>query len=158
MKNLIFVLIVLVFASCDNIEVPKGIDPIVKSTGEKVGSGPQIMETKPFSNPAIIYGSDFGNFFRTMYKHGNYDEMIKFTSKESLDEFGEDEVRDFYKNKIKFGYKIGKLLSSDANGDYITLNYNGDVIATKTVIRIIVKIENDSCKIVLPNKLKNFPS
>jgi len=157
MKNLIVVLLVILFASCDN-----NVETLA------VGSEPQIMDTtkdnvsneesKPFSNPAIIYGTDFGNFFRTLYKHGKYDDMIKFTSKESLDEFGEDEVRDFYKNKMKFGYEIGNPLSSNANGDYITLNYNGNIIATKTVIRIVVRIENDSCKIVLPNKLKNFPS
>ena len=87
-----------------------------------------------------------------------YDDMIKFTSRESINEFGEDVIRDFYKNKMKFGYEIGKPHSQNVEGNVITLNYNGNIIATKTVIRINVVVENDSCKIVLPDNLKNFPS
>lgn len=158
MKNLALILFVVLLASCsNNTEV---------RTDKTIGSGSKVFdkeiistaEVKPFSNPAIIYGTDFGNFFRTLYKQGKYDEMIKFTSTESLDKFGEDEVRNFYKNEMKFGYKIGKPHSQTTEGDVITLNYNGDIIATKTVIRINVVVENDSCKIVLPEKLKNFPS
>jgi len=159
MKNLVFVLLVVLIASCNNntelVADAVGSEPKVLDTTKDNAS---LEESKPFSNPAIIYGSDFGNFFRTLYKQGKYDDMIKFTSKESLELHGEDVVRNFYKNKMKFGYEIGKPHSQNVEGDVTTLNYNGNIIATKTVIRISVKLENDSCKIVLPKKLKRFPS
>lgn len=158
MKNLLLILSIVLLASCGNSDVSKDAVGSEQKVLHTVKDNVSSDEIKPFSNPAIIYGSDFGNFFRSFYKRGKYDDMIKFTSKESLELHGEDVVRDFYKNKMKFGYEIGKPNSMNTNGDYITLNYNGNIIATKTVIRIIVTLENDSCKIVLPKKLKRFPS
>jgi len=160
MKNLLLVLLITFVTSCNFVDIAPGvpIDTSIESTVDSPKDSVYLDESKPFSNPAIIYGSDFGNYFRTLYKLGKYDDMIKFTSKESLDEFGEDVVRNFYENEMKFGYEIGKPQSSNSNGDYITLNYNGNIIATKTVVRIVVRIENDSCKIVLPSELENFPS
>lgn len=153
MKNLLFILLIILLASCG-----KNTDVKSEVSSELKTNITSLEGDKLFSNPAIIYGIDFGNLFRTLYKQGKYDDMIKFTSKESINEFGEDVIRDFYKNKMKFGYEIGKPHSQNVEGNMITLNYNGDIIATKTVIRINVVIENDSCKIVLPDNLKNFPS
>lgn len=103
-------------------------------------------------------GSDFGNFFKTLYAQGKYDEMINFTSKVSIEKFGKEKIINFYKNDLKFGYEIGKPHSQTVSGDTITLNYNANIIATKRVVRINVVVENDSCKILLPNNINNFPS
>ncbi len=162
MKNLIFVLLTVLFVSCNGVDVSPGPGPLLtideSDSVSTVKDNVYLEENKPFSNAAIIYGTDFGNFFRTLYKQGKYDDMIKFTSKESLELHSEDVVRDFYENKMKFGYELGKPHSQNVEGDFTTLNYNGNIIATKTVVRIDVKLENDSCKIVLPKKLKRFPS
>jgi len=121
-------------------------------------------ESKIEINPAFyvapnMEGTDFGNFFKTLYKHGRFEDMLAFTSSKSVEKFGRDVVLEFYKNELKFGYELGdKPISQFTSDDIITLNYNANIIATKRVVRINVVIENDSCKIVLPNDLKNFPS
>lgn len=154
MKSLILIFTaLLVFTSCDGVNIGPGPGPLV-TLKEDVAKEEKV----DLSNPSVFMGSDFGNFFKILYAQGKFDEMIKFTSKASIDKFGKDKILDFYKNDLKFGYEIGMLHSQTVSGDTITLNYNANIIATKRVIRINVFVENDSCKILLPNKLTNFPS
>jgi hypothetical protein len=153
MKSLILIFtVLLVFTSCDEVNIGPGPGPLV--TLKEDAAKEEMLD---LSNPSVFMGSDFGNFFKTLYAQGKFDEMIKYTSKTSIDKFGKDEVLDFYKNDLKFGYEIGKPHSQTLSGDTIILNYNANIIATKRVVRINVVVENDSCKIVLPNKLTNFP-
>jgi hypothetical protein len=180
MKKLIYILLVSFLASCENVEVAPGLsakdnksfaenpeeneielnyedDSPARGEGVEVYSQP--LGSGPYSNPFFIYGTDFGNFFQTMYIHGRYDQMIEFTSSESIDKFGKNAILDFYKNELDFGYDIGKYpLSSGTDGDITVINYEANIMATKKIVRVSVVLENDSCKIVLPNKLKNFPS
>jgi len=170
MKKLIFIFLVSLLASCDSVDVSVGLGPLVTSKDNNSfeenpveikieADNSPIRELGPYENPFLIYGTDFGNYFQTMFVHGKYEQMIAFTSKRSIDEFGEKRVLDFYKNELDFGYDIGgKPLSSGVENDMTVLNYKADIMATKTIIRINVVIENDSCKIVLPSDLKNFPS
>lgn len=181
MKKLIFIFLVSLLASCSGVNVsvepgplvtPKDNNSFVENPveikiDEDDSQGVVTIETDnspirdlgPYENPFLIYGTDFGNYFQTMYNHGKYEQMLAFTSKQSIDKFGEQGVLDFYKNELDFGYDIGDSpLSSGSDGDMIVINYKADIMATKTIIRVNVVIENDSCKIVLPNDLKNFPS
>lgn len=154
MKSLfLFIATLFILTSCDGVNVGPGPGPLV-TFEDKVG----VEEKLDFSNPTVFMGSDFGNFFKILYAQGKFDEMIKFTSKASINKFGKDKILDFYKNELKFGYEIGKPHSQTVSGDTITLNYNANIIATKRVVRINVIVENDSCKIVLPEKINNFPS
>lgn len=155
MKQFIFILSVLIFVSCSqNISEPIGALDSITTPKDSISDS----ESKPFSNPAIIYGTDFGNFFKTLYRQGKFDDMISFTSEQSIDKFGEDNILEFYKNEMEFGYEIGKPQSQNKSGNVITLNYDADIDATKVVVRLDIVVENDSCKIVLPNKLKDFHS
>jgi hypothetical protein len=102
---------------------------------------------KPFSNPVLIYGSSFGNYFQTLYKTGQFDHMMKFTSSESIEKFGRDKILEFYKN-MDFAYSI-KLKSKNDNDGVTTLNYEAGIMATRSMVRIDVVLENDTCKILL---------
>ena len=190
MKKLIFILSVLLLASCSNTETqseaPQSVsykDNVsleenpeeIEMSDEQIaldtdsyddspnrGEGIEIMaiiDSKgPYANPFFIYGTDFGNFFQTMYTHGKFEDMLAFTSSQSKNHFGEDVILEFYKNELEFGYDIGKYpLSNGTAGDIIMINYEADIMATKKIIRIDVIVENDSCKIVLPSNLKDFP-
>lgn len=107
---------------------------------------------KPYSNPVLIYGTSFGNFFQVLFRTGDYNTMLAFTSSESIDKFGKDTIIDFYKNRFQFGFELGKLKSMTTENEIYTLNYPDAIIsATRTTIRIKVRIENDSTKIVLSN-------
>lgn len=173
MKKLLFILSVLFFISCSNQEVDKKSfsekivvtknqhseveydDSMLYENIVEVDTSELLSEQGDYENPFFIYGTDFGNFFKTLYKHGKFNEMLKFTSTQSKKQFGEDVVLDFYKNQFDFGYDIGKKpISNGTYGDIITLNYRVNIMATKKIIRINIIIENDSCKIVLPEKLE----
>lgn len=106
-------------------------------------------ENKPFSNPSFIYGSNIGQYFQTLYRLGKYEEMLKFTSQESIKKYGKDKILDYYK-ACDFGYKI-KINSRSQDGKYIILSYDANIMATNRVIRIKTVVENDSAKIVLNN-------
>lgn len=106
--------------------------------------------SKPYSNPIFIYGSSFGNFFKALYKVGDYESMMKFTSSKSIKEFGYYNILNYYKN-MDFGYDM-KLISRPAPINGIsTLNYSAMIMGTKRVVKLDVTIENDSTKLVIDN-------
>lgn len=108
-----------------------------------------------YSNPVLIYGSSFGNYMQALYKTGKFEEMLKFTSTESINAFGRNAILEKYK-KMNFGFFI-KLKSKNENQDgSVTLNYESMEIATRGIFRMKVKIENDTCRIIIENiKSKN---
>ena len=100
-------------------------------------------------DPAIFGGSDFGNFFKMLRTTGNFKEMLKYTSQESLNKFGEKNVLKFYQ-KINFCYNI-KLVSKTKENNIIYLNYKTDVYGTKKNMSMPITIENYTFRIVLIN-------
>lgn len=111
---------------------------------------------KPFSNPALIYGTSFGNYFQSLFRMGKFDEMIKFTSNKSVKKFGKKSILELY-NIMNFGYAL-KLKSKTENKDKsITLNYETMINATKGILRLSVIVENDSAKVILRSLNKNNP-
>jgi hypothetical protein len=103
---------------------------------------------KPFSNPVLIYGSSFGNYFQMLYKTGKYEEMIKFTSSKSVKSFGSKAILELYK-KMNFGYTIKLKSKNDLDNGSIMLNYETIITATKGMLRMNVMVENDTTKIIL---------
>lgn len=106
-------------------------------------------DVRPYSNPILIYGTSFGNYFKTLYKLGDFDTMMKFTSKQSIKKYGYENILSFYKS-TDFGYDMKLMSRRFVNGIY-TLNYNAAIMGTKKVIRMDVAVENDSCKLILDN-------
>lgn len=106
-------------------------------------------DTRPYSNPILIYGTSFGNYFKTLYKLGDFDTMMKFTSEQSIKKYGYQNILLFYKT-TDFGYDMKLMSRRVVNGVY-TLNYNAAIMGTKKVIRMDVAVENDSCKLIIDN-------
>ncbi len=125
-----------------------------KSKDEKKEIKPEVVIVHntdqpqfPMSNPAIIFGTDFGSFFKALYKQGRFDEMIKYTSHQVIEKYGRENVLKSYR-KMDFGYDI-RLRSTTVNPDSsITLNYESYKIATKGILRIHVNIEGDTVRLV----------
>ncbi len=112
---------------------------------------------KPFSNPAIIYGSDFGKFFQGLYRINNYKGMLDFTSTETLNKFSREQVLDYYKHEFKFDYVLGNLSNISIEEGITILTYNkASIFATRRKLQILVIIESDSVKIIL-NALTSKP-
>jgi len=88
MKKIVFIFSVLLLTSCGNQDSSKVI-----TSKDNVSSGENPIETEnddnllkvdsdmlnshpepgPYANPFLIYGTDFGNFFKTLYKQGKID-------------------------------------------------------------------------------------
>jgi len=170
MKNIKFLLVLSLsigLFACEPKPAPKPVDLEKVNTVDsseistimkinrlqvKYASVPIIKESEahPYINPALIYGSSFGNFFQALYKIGKFEDMLHFTSSGSINKFGRDKVLNFYKT-MDFAYKI-KLKSMNAGATPIeatVLNYEAGIMATKNMLRMDVVVENDSCKIVL---------
>jgi hypothetical protein len=161
MKHLTFIISILIFCSCgQNSQDPAGV--IKSSDGSEFDSAVTAkdktseLESKPFSDPAIIYGSDFGHFFQEMYKLGDYDGMLAFTSSESITLHGERTIVEHYKN-MTFGFEFGKLKKIQEEDGRISMFYLSDIDATKVRFILHVKVENDSCKVLIHQNLKDFP-
>lgn len=169
MKNTIFSLFLAIltslFTSCNekagvstgsvndsiSVQINQNIDavPVPASTDSK-------EKSIDFSNPAFFGGSDFGSYIRVLYIQGKYDEIVNLTSKSTIEKFGRENLKEFYK-RMHFGYEL-KLNSQTTNkqDSIIILNYETNIVATKRVIRIHTKVENDTVRIVLNNiKTKN---
>ena len=140
----LIVLVSLTFASCGTKEVSK----------EVVSTASVVEDAKvDFSNPAFFAGSNFGEAFISMFKNQS-DLAVKFTSKGSLDKFGVDKVRDKYES---FAYNYNLVLaSSKVVNDTITLKFTTNEYATGKFKIMKVVVENDSCKLVLPDNLDDL--
>lgn len=113
----------------------------------------EVLNEK-WDNPILIQGSSFGNFFQQLYKQGLWDEMIRFTSQESIDKYGIDSIKNYYKG-MDFGYDM-HLRSRTIYNNITTLNYESIILGRKTITRINVVIENDTCRTVIDNTLFNL--
>jgi hypothetical protein len=149
MKNTIFALIFsLILVSCGQKSVDTA-DAVVKTDVETKSVDPKIS----YNNPFVFVGSDFGSFINVLYRQGKFDEMVKWTSISSVEKFGKEDIKTFYKN-LSFGFELGRVKSDTEDG---VLNYpDATIKATRTTIRIAYTIENDSCKLVLNDLTSGF--
>lgn len=110
-----------------------------------------------YSQVGYVNGSDFGNYFQTLYKLNQFESMVDITSKASVDKHGKDKILKFYEN-MQFGYDLGKLKAHVKNGDNtITLIYSDATIdATRVKKTINIVEENGKLKVVLPDNLDDF--
>lgn len=103
-----------------------------------------------WSNPAMIGGSTFSNLFQSYYLIGNYDMLLKLTASESRQLYGDKEILKYY-SSMQFAFPI-KLIASQKQGSYWILKYKTTIAATTSRINVKVILENDTCRLVLPNK------
>ena len=113
-----------------------------------------LSQKGEFSNPSNVYGSNFGQFFVSMLRTQNYEMAFKFTAKESIKKHGAVKVKDLYKS-FSYNYKlVQKSISKE--GNKFTVLYTTNEMATGKLKTITLVVENDSCKVVLPENLKEF--
>lgn len=148
MKKLILIISTSLFLfSCGQKEV--------KSVSEPTAEVPKEVIVDPsMSNPELFLGSGVGPAFMSFIKTQNFDLAIQFTSKESVDKFGREVILEKYKS-LKTNYTLKKV-STSTNGGETTLRYTTNEFATSKFKDFVVVVENDSCKILLPNNLDDF--
>lgn len=103
-----------------------------------------------WSNPALIHGSSFGHIFQANYKIGNYEKLLKLTSKETRNQHADSTIINYYQ-QMQFGYPL-KLIAMKKQDEYFILNYTTNISATESIISMKLIVELDTCRIVLPSK------
>jgi len=152
MKNLIRLSFIgLLAISCSSRRVEDSSE-LINIKKENSNSENTIEESTEFSNPAFIYGSDFLSFLKSLRKIGDINTLIKFTSKESIEKFGEEKLRDVYENSFvnMSDSRLTKLDKIDDN--HFTMHYLNSQYATKKAFDINVVKENDSIKLIFEDK------
>ena len=122
---------------------------IIATLAWSTNASAQDFGQKPFSNPAFMLGTDLGKYMQTLYKLNKVDEMLKFTTSETIKKYGKEKVRSYYET-CNFGYEI-KLASMSGDGKYKVLTYNAKINATNNIVRMKTVVENDTAKVVLDN-------
>ncbi len=143
---LLIVLVSLIFASCGTKETSK----------EVVSTASVVEEVKiEFSDPARMGGkTNFGALFITMFRHSEYDMALKFTSKGSIEKFGIEKIKEVYAS-FPYNYNL-HLADAKSKNDTLYLSFSTNEHATGKIKHMKVVIENDSCKLVLPDKLDDL--
>jgi hypothetical protein len=159
MKKAILILACsLALVSCGNKETKEQIEAKQIFKEAKAEAFNHSLPSIDFSNPALIGGSNFGNFFISMVKTQNYDMALKFTSTESKNKFGTATILAKYRD-FNFNYKLGNASISKAIvGDTLKyiLTYTTNEYATGKIKEMTLVVENDSCKLVLPDNLNDL--
>jgi hypothetical protein len=151
-KSFLVLIFVVGITSCSSEN--KDLEVSTKLVEKKTDlSQKQVVEKKgEFSNPAIIFGTDFLSFFKSLRKLGKFDDMIKFTASESIEKYGKSELLKMYENSFN-NMSDSKLLNLESNGENkYTMYYSNSEFATKRAFDIKVVIENDSTKLVYEKK------
>lgn len=136
-----FLLTVMLFITCQNKS---------KKITDKLTQRQDTIEIKPFSNPVLIYGSSFAEYFQSLYRNNKYEQMLRFTSDSTVKRFGKQKIHQYYEQKFKFDYALGKLTNQAKDGNVIYLTYSkAHIYATRRKIVIPCVIERDTVKLLL---------
>ena len=147
MLRYVLILPLIVFVcSCGDNNVKKLEE---KQTSESDSTKEAVTENADMSNPVLIYGTNIGSLFKTYYKVGDFNAMIRYTDKATIERYGRDSLMKIYR-KLNLGYDI-KLKNMTSEGDRKILHYESNTFATKGIRRLHVVIENDTARIVPQN-------
>jgi hypothetical protein len=104
------------------------------------------------SDPALMLGSNIGSLMRSYYSIGDFDQMLVFTSAMTIEKFGRDSLKMYYRN-LDLRMEM-KLLSITEEPPFQILHYECIDKATKIIRRLPVVIENDTARVAppFPNK------
>lgn len=156
MKNYILIIAAaFIFCGCEQ-EAPKEKNKVQSGDSDQSIEIPdtesavnRTLREKPFSNPALIFGSSFIDFLSQLrISNPCSDTLIYFTSKESVKRLGKEGVINYYENIIVKLTCKKKLKAVKKVGDTYFLSYEGYLTATRQNMVFEVRVENDSCKLV----------
>jgi len=110
-----------------------------------------------YNDPCLFAGSTLPNVYQRLWINGDYATMLKFTSVQSRNNFGDYRILEYFQ-KIDFGYNLRLKSRIFEKGGSQTLNCLSVIDATRKVIRFKCIIENDTAKIIISSlDSKQFP-
>lgn len=111
-------------------------------------SSPSSFSGIDYSNPALIAGSDFGTFLQQLAKQGRWTTLLSFITNESRKHYGDKKIMSSFK-EFDWGFRMRLKFITIEREKVRTLNYEVDRFATKSIFRLNVTLENDTCKLVI---------
>ena len=105
-----------------------------------------------FKNPALMAGTDLLSLIRRFYINQDYNSMLAFTSRRSINRFGERRILEFYKSSNFLGPEV-KLKSIKYHSDSLmcTMKYEVIIFGTTHLRNVNCSLENDTAKLYLCN-------
>jgi len=157
-KSIILIISVLAItlSSCGNKEVSISTIPTTAMAVE-TGINVEVKDNGGMPSvgvPNLFGGKGFGSAFMGFLRSSNFDYAVRFTSKESIKKYGEDKIREFYKSE-KFNFNLNQA-SMSSDGKYVNIRSTTYEFGTGKFKDFKIVIENDSCKLVLPDNLNDF--
>jgi len=154
MKNfkILYILIVTIgLAGCNTKRLPGQTGMVPPNIDS---NKPEARQTILYNNSCIMGGSTFLNYFMVLIRTQNYDEALRFTSTGSIKKHGSAAILQVYRcMKLNFN---PKLLSIKVSEDTTYMRYGVTLYATRTFRDIKVVIEQDTSRLVLPERLSEF--
>src|ERR1035437_10188221 len=147
MKYLIPFLVILISCSPEQTQTAPTVTPTQNSKRSEISE-------KPYANPVLIFGSSFGNYIQQLWRINRYEDMVKFTSRESRKKFGDEKLKGFYEHEFHFDFQLNKLTAIQKSGDTSFLIYsNAFILGTRRKVVLETVTNNDTVQLVL-NSLK----
>lgn len=142
----------MLLTGCKDTPSNKGQETKANPKKENINSN-NSQQFDDMRNPAIMMGSDLGSFIRKAYQVGDYDLMVQFTSQETIDKFGRDSLKNWYRD-LDMGMYISLQSVTEEKNGLIIMHYETIEKATKVMRRLPVVIEEDTARIAppFPNK------
>ena len=111
-----------------------------------------FQEKFTFKNPSLMAGTDLLSLIRRFYVNQNYNSMLAFTSRRSINRFGERRILEFYKSSNLLGPEV-KLKSIKYHSDSLmcTMKYEVIIFGTTHLRNVNCSLENDTAKLYLCN-------
>jgi hypothetical protein len=139
MKNLFFLLIVLISCTSHDKEIQDSNTSEIQIESENI-------ESLPLNNPVFFLGGSFLNYIQSLAKKGEYNKIIEFSSRKLKVKYGIEGLLNYYKSyNFSPQIKIESLKKTDKE-NYI-IYYTTIANATQVSKNIEVIIENDTCKL-----------
>ena len=82
-----------------------------------------FITTLASAQVGYVKGSDFGNFLKASCVYNQVDVLIEHTAKESIDLYGEEKLRTFYKDLKISKQETWDFVSTDGKGNCVTQYY-----------------------------------
>ncbi|MDP4798314.1 MAG: hypothetical protein NWR50_05555 [Crocinitomicaceae bacterium] len=120
-----------------------------KSSNTSDDSKPQqeeVLRKASMSNPVLMSGTNIGKLFNAYYRTGQVEQLLIYSDKHTIEEFGIDKLSKFYKN-LDYGYDM-ELSGLRQEGNFKLLTYTCRINATKVIKQLRVVIEDDTARIV----------
>lgn len=110
----------------------------------------QTMNERPYSNPALIYGTDIFSLLTALSRAGDDVSVLRFTEKSCVQKYGKEKVIEFYR---RTGFEKRLTAIKKVNDSTYLMNYTAKIYATNSLMQIKAVMQNDTAKLCITDEV-----